>query len=115
MRFPIRVTGLFLALLSLFSTALGDSRLESEFKLTVPPEQREAIWNYLNEAYGPGGSMLAPWARNSRFLSPPMNFSTNTTTRRSWYFSTPVPVCATAPAISSKARIVARTVVNSYS
>ena len=38
--------------------AFGESRLVSEFKLTVPDDQPDAIWSYLNEAYGPNGTML---------------------------------------------------------
>ncbi len=45
--------------LCLSGIGLGESRLESEFKLAVPADQPEAIWAYLNEAYGPKGTMLS--------------------------------------------------------
>ena len=44
-------------LLSLSVCTAAESRLESEFKLAVPSGQREAVWAYLNEAYGEGGAM----------------------------------------------------------
>lgn len=46
----------FVLLLSAWAFAEG--RLESEFKLAVPEGQREAVWQYLNEAYGPQGTIL---------------------------------------------------------
>ncbi|MCA9780116.1 MAG: CYTH domain-containing protein [Candidatus Eremiobacteraeota bacterium] len=57
----MRVRAYLSIILVLCLTAVGfsESRLESEFKLAVPADQPEAIWAYLNEAYGPNGTMLA--------------------------------------------------------
>lgn len=49
---------LLLAWLSGGLPAVSEGRLESEFKLDVPSGQANAIWKYLQTAYGPGGKMI---------------------------------------------------------
>jgi len=49
---------MMVAVLIATGQATGQSRLESEFKLVVPSDQREAIWEYLSQAYGPNGRVL---------------------------------------------------------
>lgn len=97
---PFRARISLILLLCLSTLALGESRLESEFKLAVPADQPDAIWSYLNEAYGPNGTMLAK-------LGPGFsaNFATDEFLDR--YFDTPeMPLLQTKSGLRHRTRYI---------